>query len=371
MKIALITTTVNKPTVLELYRQHGPDVRFFVAGDRKTPQEAADWCHDLAGTTYLSPEMQQSFEYKCSELISWNCIQRRNIALLEAVKWGAEIIISIDDDNAPMDKNYFDDFFKHWWFAANTALAEDRKSIFVEHKLEHASFSGLKVSGTNRWFDVGNLLDPVSSHRGFPFSRRSDSWRVEHVTNVKIGVAAGICLGDPDISASTRIERAPEVHRVSQLLKSGVVVDASPAAGGPTCTVFNSQNTAFIRELAPAMFMMPGVGRMDDIYASLIAQKIMHSRGLHVHFGRPFVWQQRNPHNLVRDLRQEIDGMENVEKLQKYLATNVFVVEGAAVLEELRAIYAGFDKLPNSYDIVPKESVAAALAFLGDIERVI
>jgi hypothetical protein len=85
-------------------------------------------------------------------------------------------------------------------------------------------------------------------------------------------------------------------------------------------TVFNSQATAFIRELAPCM-LLPTVQwqRYDDIFASLIAQRVMRERGLHVHFGKPFVWQQRNPHDDLRDLRAEIDGMEHILDLAQRL----------------------------------------------------
>ena len=40
MKIALCTTTIHVPHALKLMREIGPDVRFFVAGDKKTPTEA-------------------------------------------------------------------------------------------------------------------------------------------------------------------------------------------------------------------------------------------------------------------------------------------------------------------------------------------
>ena len=39
---------------------------------------------------------------KLSKLIGWNCIQRRNFAILEAYERGAEIIALIDDDNILM-----------------------------------------------------------------------------------------------------------------------------------------------------------------------------------------------------------------------------------------------------------------------------
>lgn len=354
MKTALITTTINVPTVLELYRQHGPDVAFFVTGDQKSPHEAI--C-ELAATRingdflYMSPDFQT--DWKCSELIGWNCIQRRNIALLEAVKWGAEIIVSIDDDNIPMTAqpsikydNYFNDFYNAFHVNFN-----------------YIKFNGIKVSGFNGWFDIGQLLDPVAPHRGFPIQVDAKMWRADHITGAKVGVAAGICLGDPDISAVTRIANGPMVHRVSELLQSGIVVD--PA----TKTVFNSQNTAFIRELAPAMFMMPGVGRYDDIYASLICGRVMRERGLHVHFGKPFVWQQRNPHNLVRDLRQEIDGMENVEKFAQLL-DKFTCSPNSTSFQIAKTFWKLLSERPEG-EFFPKQTIEAALAFLDDIEGVL
>lgn len=351
MKTALITTTINVPTVLELYRQHGPDVMFFVAGDRKTPdEEVVKLLERLGPHAYYGIDSQHMLGYKCSRLIGENCIQRRNIALLEAVKWGADIIVSIDDDNIPMGdsiSSYFSKFY---------AAFGDMFGRTIGTK------SGFKVSSSTGWFDVGQFLDPIAPHRGFPHDVQSQTV-VSHAVGCRVGVAAGICLGDPDVGAVHRIAAHPEVHRVSQLLESGIVVD--PA----THTVFNSQNTAFIRELAPAMFMMPGVERYDDIYASLICQRVMRERGLHVHFGKPFVWQQRNPHNLVKDLRQEIDGMENVTRLARYLDS--VVLPKHDVLANLRTLYHGLNELPNSYDILPKPSIEAALAFLDDIEGVL
>ena len=48
MKVALITTTINIPRGLSLYRAHDPDVMFFVAGDLKTPEpQCADFVNTL------------------------------------------------------------------------------------------------------------------------------------------------------------------------------------------------------------------------------------------------------------------------------------------------------------------------------------
>lgn len=331
---ALVTTTINSPTVLALYRAYGPEVGIFVVGDVKTPEQCEKLVASLGMSSYYySPEKQKSLNYKCSELLGWSCISRRNIGTLEAMDWGADIIIFCDDDNIPMNEFYFADHIK-----ALTTL-----------------YSGVKVNGRLGWFDVGQLLDPIAGHRGFPINPRLTEWRANPVVDAPIGVNAGICMGDPDISAYFRIANHPTVHRASQLLDSGVVVDPN------TRTIFNSQNTSFIRELAPAMFMMPGVGRYDDIYASLICQRVMRERGLHVKFGMPYVWQERNDHNLIKDLRAEIDGMENIEKFAQSLDT--MSIAKLSVIDALRIIYA-FD------DILPTKAVQAAHAWLDDCAKV-
>lgn len=333
MKIALCTTTINVPHVLKLYRACGPDVKFFVATDEKTSKAALSLMHKVGASTF--GEVTSSL-WKCSPLIGWNSIQRRNIAFLEALKWGADIIVSIDDDNAPTSTNYFEQI--------TTPLAQ--------------SFNGVRASGKNHWFDVGQLLHPKAPHRGYPRPVKHEM-HCTPVTGAVVGVAAGICLGDPDIDATTRLALAPEVHQVSQLLEAGIVVDTG------TWTVFNSQNTAVLREFVPAWGMIPFVGRMDDIYASLICQRVMRERNLHVHFGKPFVWQQRNEHNLVKDLRGEIDGYENVERLAALL--DHIVLAGKSVIDDCRAIWS----MLNHTDWMPGRSVSAMMAYIDDAESVL
>lgn len=326
MRVALCTTTINIPHVLKLYRACDPDVKFFVATDDKTP---TDKFNDLIDNVVVT----RGENWKCSELIGWNSIQRRNVAFLEALKSNADIIVSIDDDNVPISNTYF-------------------KQIAAPL---YTPFAGIEAIGKNGWFDVGHLLDPKAPHRGYPRQIKHDPHYVGMV-RVRVGVAAGICLGDPDIDSVTRIALAPEVHKVSLLLEAGVTV------APPTWTVFNSQNTAVLRELVPAWGMIPFVGRMDDIYASLIVQKVMRERGLRVHFGKPYVYQQRNEHNLVRDLRGEIDGYENVARLADVL--DHVQLTGRSVIDDCRRIW---DTL-NNVDYIPGRAVMAMSAYLDDCE---
>jgi hypothetical protein len=346
MRVALCTTTINVPHVLKLYRACGADARFFVAGDEKTPHaEVQNFCDVLDGS-YLHPYNQTHAGWKCSELIGWSSIQRRNIAFLEALKWGADAIVSIDDDNAPTSTNYFEQITG----PLRTTFHFD--GVGAQEKL----FDGICASGKRGWFDVGQLLLPKAPHRGYPRQIKHEPVYAP-VTGQRVGVAAGICLGDPDIDATTRLALAPDVHQVSLLLEAGLTVNPS------TWTVFNSQNTAILREFMPAWGMWPFCGRMDDIFASLLCQRVMRERGMAVHFGRPYVWQQRNDHNLVKDLRGEIDGYENVAKLADVL--DHIPLLGKSVIDDCRAIW----KVLNHVDYIPGRTVAAMMAYIDDCER--
>ena len=343
MRIALVTTTINVPRALAFAAVGASNLDVFVACDEKTPPESYDFMRTLKqkleaigiGLNYYSPKYQRALGYKCSELIGWNNIQRRSIALLEAMKSKPRTIISWDDDNlvlAPRDyTKTFDDILQR-------------------------KFSGLCADSAQPWFDHGQLLVPPVPQRGFPIDAKADP-AFSFAQGAKIGAVAGACLGDPDISAVDRISRAPNVVQASELLRAGVAV------GRPTWTIFNSQNSAIDAEMAPAWFMWPYVGRYDDIYASLVVQQMLHWKGWYTHVGEPFAYQQRNQHNLVRDLRAEIDGMERVRSLAEWFGR--LDLQGDTVLERVRDLW----ECMRESALDPR-TVKAAFAFLDDCETV-
>jgi hypothetical protein len=334
MKIALITTTINVPRVLRLYRAFGADAAFFVAGDRKTPHDEVQalFASMPGDQRYLGTDAQQ--HWACSDVIGWSCVQRRNVALLEALKWGAEIIVTVDDDNIPLDSGYFTRF---------------------EQALNQP-FNGLCAYAG--WFDSGSLLLPSVPQRGLPIGADT-TCEVRSDMDLRIGVAAGACLGDPDCSAITRIAQHPTAISVAEPLRSGIAF--TPAQR--QWTVFNTQNAAFVRELAPAMLCAPGIGRYDDIVASMVTQRIMRERGLSIHFGQPFVWQQRNAHDLRKDLADEAWGAGHIANVAFCLDS--MTIGSGSVLEQARVIWKSFPS-----HVMPQRSRSAALAFLDDCEKV-
>lgn len=335
MKTALVLTTINVPDVLKLYRSCEPSVRFFVVGDRKSDDAATNALIDnIPSSTYYSFERQQELGYGTNAMLPENCIQRRNLGFLEAVKWGAEVIVSIDDDNIPFGLDYFGE---------------------MNRRLQW-SFNGLQFTGhPDTWFDAGYLLTPYAKHRGIPHDAQREG-NIASVTKLRIGVAAGLCLGDPDIDAVTRIANHPIVENVNALGAAGIAVHSK------TWTVFNSQNTSILRELIPAWGMVPHTGRFDDIYASLIVQRIMRDREMHVCFGKPCVWQSRNEHNLVKDLRNEIDGYETIGKLAGLL--DMLILPNKSVIADCRIIWDAI----KAANLMPFEAIGAMYAWLADCE---
>ena len=146
-RIILITTTIHVPRVLERYHLIGRDVLCIIAGDKKTPhRDVATFVKTMSNVEYLSVEDQEKLGYKSSSIIGWNKIMRRNIALLEALKHGADIVVSVDDDNIPLDEHYFSDF--------RAVLSKP--------------YSGLTIQSPHAWINIGDFLSPKVYHRGFP-----------------------------------------------------------------------------------------------------------------------------------------------------------------------------------------------------------
>ena len=336
MRIALCTTTIHVPHALKLMRKCSEDVRFFVALDKNSDFEGISkhigFCEN---SSWLTPDWQDE-HWKCSAALGWKTLSRRNIAFLEALKWGADVIYSYDDDNIPMTMTHFDSI----------------------EKILSQPFNGILGSSKTGWFDAGQMLNPWARHRGIPYSN-VPAHHYDIATNFRAGIAAGLVIGNPDIDATLRMEKAPEIHTISKLGEIGVLVDVN------THTVFNTQNVAMLRELVPAWFCMPHVGRYDDLYASLIVQRVARERGLHVHFGQPLVWQQRHQHDLIIDLKAEVDGMSNI-KVMAELLDSIFL-PGKFVIEDTRVIY----RMLEHCDWLPDEAIYAAHCWLDDCEGVL
>ncbi len=289
---AIVTTTIYVQKLLDAYAQDARafdrDVLFVVIGHKKTPLETAGYCEELAkqgySVEYFSPERQEAYLAKFPALkahLPWNSIQRRNVGLLFAYENDCPVIATIDDDNFLLVEDYL-----------GTHGIGTKRSCEI-------------VSSNTGWINVCSLLREAHGrtfyHRGFPLEKRTpdETWQTKKDTMMPV-VSAGLWLGDPDVDALERLQYLADPTDAVEMTRE---VSVSPAKG--VWSPFNSQNTALARDVIPAYFLSPKVGRYDDIWAAYVVKHVADHLGGSIMFGQPLVRQERNPHNYWRDLDQE------------------------------------------------------------------
>jgi hypothetical protein len=284
LKHFIVTTTINPPTEAIVKFDAMPGWHLIVVGDRRTPID-----YSLDQGTYLSPKDQEAFDGPLSDAIGWNCIQRRNIGIAVAYEQGADVVALVDDDNIP-DVNW-------------------GKHLSIGQSIEVNYFETKAPA-----FDpIGATNYPALWHRGYPLpllSERDYSHCVKRT--IVPDVEANFWNGDPDIDALCRMEHKPQCAFDPKHF---------PIASNAMAP-FNSQNTILLRKVLPDYFLFPYIGRMDDIWAAYYLQ----AKGHVVVFGGPSVYQARNDHDLVVDMRQELLGYECNLSLVKDLARDPIMI---------------------------------------------
>jgi hypothetical protein len=300
----LLTTTINVPHLLEAYLADA--ARFerridqcIVVGDHKTPPETADLCRQLTRRfavecRYLGVEEQQRELAPWPDFaayLPWNCPERRNVGLILAQRNRSDIVVTIDDDNLVEEEDYF----------GGHMILGDARPVTA-------------VTTRSGWWNPCDMLEEQRGirfyPRGFPLTLRwRDEEREEQRTRLtgRVAINGGLWLDDPDIDAITRLT-AP-IRATAQKASE----PRHLACGIGTWTPFNAQNTAMLREVVPAYFLFPHIGRYEDIWASYVVKRIADHLGDLITFGAPLVRQERNVHNLLKDLDAERLGMEHTE----------------------------------------------------------
>jgi hypothetical protein len=153
-------------------------------------------------------------------------------------------------------------------------------------------------------------------------------------------VNAGFWLGEPDIDAVTRLATPVESVGFPRAQNFALV----PHTWSP----FNSQNTALHRDVIPAYFLSPLIGRYDDIWASYVVDVIAGHLGDLIAFGHPLVRQDRNPHDWWTDLEHEKAGMQLTDRLVRYL--RALTLTGTTYPACFAEVMAGLGRMIESDD---------------------
>jgi hypothetical protein len=303
MKYAIVLTTINVPELLHGYAAnlnkfgHADDVEIIVVGDRKTPPKVKDLALSIekkgVKVDYLDVDAQSGWLKKFPELdkiIPYNSDNRRNVGYLVAVERGAEIVISIDDDNFVRDDV---DFIKGHQIVGTT------------RKLKAARSS-------NGWFNICSMLqtDPKRGiyPRGFPYSKRWKDSGEFFPSSGRVVMNAGLWLKDPDVDAVTRLNEPVAVVSAKNEI---IMLDKG------TFSPINTQNTSFHRDVLPCYYYITmnvtirglKLDRYGDIWSGFFAKKVIDQMDDRVTVGGPVVDHIRNTHNLFRDLQNELWGM--------------------------------------------------------------
>jgi hypothetical protein len=113
-------------------------------------------------------------------------------------------------------------------------------------------------------------------------------------------VVQGLADGNPDVDAVYRLTRTLPID-----FDRRGPVRLDPGVWCP----FNSQNTRFRREVFPLLYLPSHCSfRMTDIWRSFVAQRCLWELGEGVVFTAATVRQERNDHDLLRDLADEVPG---------------------------------------------------------------
>lgn len=320
-RVAVVTTTVHVPRFLaELLQNaqtygHGEQLTVIVVADRKTPPEVGDFLAELdrrypATVKFLDlPEQQKMLRRQpaLDMLVRYDCIQRRNVGFLQAARDGAQVIVTVDDDGFMTEGD------------------------FIGHHLVVGSEAEVPVvSHPSGWFNVCGRLrcDPPRRfyHRGFPKSKQdwTTGGHQVHVAKVRAVANAGLWLGTPDVDATAHLEEPIRVIGMDPI--EGQQSQSCALAAG-TWSPISSQNAAFDASLLPAMYLpvmldpVRGwrIGRMDDIWMSYFLRAIADVRGESFLYGPPLIIQERNPHDHLADLTEELPGYVLTERLIQYL----------------------------------------------------
>ena len=287
LKKFIIITSIFEPTAAIESFSSLSDYQLVVVGDKKTPH---NWKYDRV--VYLNIQDQLDLAGALAEVIPYNHYGRKMLGYIYAMQQGADIIIDTDDDNIP---------YADWKFPG---------------------FEGTYQTATpdQGWINIyHHFTEQPIWPRGLPLRRIRDNrsrltWLPEQQPS-QIGIWQGLADEDPDVDAIYRLTSdTPCIFQKKQPV----------VLGKGTISPFNSQNTAYRRELFPLLFLPSFVTfRFTDILRGIIAQPIMWQHEFLLGFTEATVIQKRNVHDYFRDFQSEVPMYLHTENALDAVAASV------------------------------------------------
>jgi hypothetical protein len=296
-------------------------------GDRKTRDVA--WPE---GAAYFGLARQRELGFALGAILPIDHYARKNLGYLIAIAERSPVIFDTDDDNAPLD----------CW--------HPRPLATIARTIRQSGWSNVY-----RWFSDAHVWP-----RGFPLAQARGSQSAPPLgasIDVIAPIQQGLVDGSPDVDAVWRLVMDEDIR-----FRSGDSVYLPEGAWCP----FNSQSTWWYAEAYPLMYLPSHVSfRMTDIWRSFVAQRCLWPLGRGVVFHGPEMFQDRNPHDLMRDFEQEIPGYLANDRIREVLE-HVSLPAGEA--EVGNNCHRCYDALVQA-GFIPAEEMTLVEAWLQDVDR--
>lgn len=276
--IFVVVPTIREPDFLDDWKDQfdRPDLAIIICEDR--PEKSVR-VPKIGGAQYHFSWKEIDADLgKDSWIISRKVSAIRNYGFLQAVRLGAEFILTLDDDCYPVKG--------HNWVDLHLA--------------------NLQLSTPARWTNT----NPDARHmytRGMPYLNR-----IEQPVMLSHGLWTNVLDHDAPTHLQSLQFRSEFAEHFLQIIPNGAYF--------PLC----SMNFAFRAELAPLMFFPLmgednkgnkwGFDRFDDIWAGIFAKKVMDHLGLGVVSGAPMVEHRKASDSFV-NLQKEAAGISVNEVL--------------------------------------------------------
>ena len=282
-----------------------------IVADRKTPQNFMQEIPEekRGNVVYLTVEYQEALANQFVRAIPWNNFGRKNIGYMYAIQHGATVLWDFDDDNI---LKHTDSSMPHLDAEADGGLGSGFVNVRIPDNGGYRTYNPyptLHAPSLPCW-PRGLPLQDIKEEKSFKCPLRD-----EKATKQSIGVLQSLADIQPDVDAIYRFTlKIPFAFDVSTDVKPLLVPKR-------TLTPYNAQATLHFQKAFWALFLPVTVqGRVSDIWRSYIAQRLFWDCGLSLGFSsRPLVDQDRNPHDLIKDLSAEDDLYKKGEQLVEFL----------------------------------------------------
>ncbi len=303
-----------------------------IIGDRKSPEPEN---YERLGLRYYSLGQQRKMEGDLAAFLPENSYARKNLGYLQMVKDGEKVFVETDDDNAPMAD----------WHSSLSKLGERVRVPDYD-----------RVSGFNPINIYALFGQPEVWPRGFPLRKIRNEVPdcLESEAPCEPWVVQGLANGEPDVDAIFRL-----IHPgCSTTFTENLPVVLS---GGDWCP-FNSQNTLWRRPAFPLAYLPFTVAmRFTDILRGYVAQACLRAAGVPMVFTGASVWQDRNPHDALKDFADELDFYLRGEEIMSELSQLSLLGEPA------RDLLSCYERL-TVMGVVEDSEISGVSAFISDLD---